>query len=79
MRGRIRKFSIDNQITALIENAADEENVVRFALIEGSDPAKLTDFVLKLVPEATVSKVLGEVHNPVLSKLKVNDESRYDV
>ena len=32
LRGRIRKFTIENNITCLAENASDKENTVRFAL-----------------------------------------------
>jgi hypothetical protein len=38
LRGRIRKFTIENDISCLMENAVDEENVVRFALLTNSDP-----------------------------------------
>lgn len=77
LRGRIRKFTIENEISCLTENASDKENVVRFALLANSDVSKVTEFVQKLLPGAAVSKVLGAIENPVLSKLKVNDLSRY--
>lgn len=37
LRGRIRKFSIENNINCLTENASDKENAVRFALLEDTD------------------------------------------
>lgn len=77
LRGRIRKFTIENNIICLAENASDKENVVRFALVAGMDVSKVTEFVQKLIPGVAVSKALETVENPVLSKLKVNDLSRY--
>lgn len=77
LRGKIRKFAIDNAIICLVENASDEDNVVRFALIENSDPKQISDFIYSLVPEAIVSASIKNIPNPVLSKLKVNDVTRY--
>lgn len=37
LRGRIRKFSIENNLTLLTENTSDKENVVRFAIPAGAD------------------------------------------
>ncbi|HRH55687.1 MAG TPA: hypothetical protein PK609_02370 [Candidatus Paceibacterota bacterium] len=78
LRGRIRKFTLDREVTCLVENASDEENVVRFALITGSTVDPIASFITSIVPEASVTQVLKNVPNPVLSKLKVNDSSRYD-
>ncbi len=77
LRGRIRKFTIENEITCLMENASDEENVVRFALLTFTKPDKIFDFVKGIVPEAVVTESLKNIPNPVLSKLKVNDHNRY--
>ncbi len=79
LRGRIRKFTIENDISCLMENASDEENVVRFALLANSDPKPLADFVKSLIPEAAVTESLKNIPNPVLSKLKVNDSTRYKI
>ena len=62
-----------------MENASDEENVVRFALLANSDPKQIVDFVKSLIPEAVITESLKNIPNPVLSKLKVNDHSRYDI
>ncbi len=78
-RGKIRKFSIENNITCLSENASDKENTVRFALLASVDPSKIIQFISKLMPRAAVNLVLESVENPVLSKLKVNDISRYSL
>ncbi len=79
LRGRIRKFTIENDITCLTENASDKENVVRFALVANTDPMKVIHFIQELIPNSTLSKVLESIENPVLSKLKVNDLSRYSL
>ena len=79
LRGRIRKFTIENNITCLAENASDKDNAVRFALLEDVDPASATEFILNLIPGSKVDLVLESVENPVLSKLKVNDISRYSL
>ncbi len=77
LRGRIRKFTIENEITCIAENASDTMNVVRFALLESTDPTKTIEYVQTLIPGIEVKRVLGAVENPTLSKLKVNDISRY--
>ena len=79
LRGRIRKFTIENDITCLMENASDEENVVRFALLADEDPARVLAFVKSLVPEVSISESLKNIPNPVLSKLKINDPTRYEI
>lgn len=79
LRGKIRKFTIGNNISCLMENASDEENVVRFALLANTDPKQIIDFVKKVIPEAVIAESLKNIPNPVLSKLKVNDSTRYEV
>lgn len=77
LRGRIRKFTIEHNITCIVENAQDKENAVRFGLIAGSDSALIAGFIESILPESTIVDSLKEVPNPVLSKLKVNDLLRY--
>ncbi len=77
LRGRVRKFSIENNITCLVENASDKENVVRFAILTDSSSEEISNFVNTLLPNIHVEKILKSVENPILSKLKVNDTSRY--
>jgi len=62
-----------------MENAADEENVVRFALPTDSDAKQVTDFVINIVPEAKITESLKNIPNPVLSKLNVNNSDRYQI
>lgn len=79
LRGRVRKFAIERGLTCLVENASDEENVVRLALLCGSSPDSITEFVEALVPGTKMIEIMREVPNPVLSKLNVNDVSRYSL
>ena len=77
LRGRIRKFCIESNQNCLVENASDKENTVRFAVPAGTEAGAVSDFVKKLVNNVQIEKVADAVPNPVLSKLKVNDLSRY--
>jgi hypothetical protein len=77
LRGRIRKFTLETNINCLVENASDKENVVRFAVLIESSPDLIFDFIKTILPDADIRKVLESVQNPILSKLKVNDASRY--
>lgn len=80
-RGTVRKFSLENNLVLLAENAQDEENTVRFALVENAYEEellqKIIDFIRSIVPDAEIKKVLNNVPNPILSKLKNNDVNRY--
>lgn len=80
-RGTVRKFAIENNLVLLAENAQDEENTVRFALIENKYEEKLLqeiiNFIRSIILDAEIKQVLGGVPNPILSKLKNNDISRY--
>ena len=80
-RGTVRKFAIENDFVLLAENAQDEENTVRFALVENTYEEKLlqqiSDFIRSIIADAEIKQVLEKVPNPILSKLKNNDVSRY--
>lgn len=77
MRGRIRKFAIENNIELLTENASDKENVVRFALSDASTLPQVKEFVATIVENPQIDEVMAGVVNPILSKLKVNLIERY--
>ena len=79
LRGRIRKFTIEKQITCLMENASDEDNVVRFALLANSNSEPVLEFVKNLIPDVVITESLKNIPNPVLSKLKINDHTRYEI
>ena len=79
LRGRIRKYSIDNDIACLVENAADVTNTVRFAVLSDCKIEELAEFITSVAPSAIITESLREVPNPVLSKLTINDLDRYIV
>lgn len=80
-RGSLRRFAIENDFVLLAENAQDEKNTVRFALIENTYEqellGKITTFIRTIISDGEVKQVLNNVPNPILSKLKNNDISRY--
>lgn len=77
-RGRVRKYCIGKQCNVLLENAEDQDGCVRFAIAAGDDPGDIIEYIKSLVPTVTVNLSEQEVHNPVLSKLKVNIIDRYE-
>lgn len=79
LRGRIRKFSLEHNILCLTENASDKENVVRFAVPVQTDETAISNFVHELIPDVVITPVLKGIENPVLSKIVVNDLSRYSL
>lgn len=78
-RGRIRKFAISQNINTLTENAADKDNVVRFALEDSQSAKPFIEFINTIMPDCQVNLVATKVTNPVLSKLKVNQAERYQI
>lgn len=80
-RGSLRKFAIENDFVLLAENAQDEKNTVRFALIENTYEQelleKITTFIRTIISDGEVKQMLNNMPNPILSKLKNNDLSRY--
>jgi acylphosphatase len=79
LRGRIRKFGLEKSINILAENTEDVEGGVRIGVFEGSDVKEIEDFLKTLVKDVKLELKLEKVVNPVLSKLKVNNESRYEI
>jgi hypothetical protein len=79
LRGRIRKYALVNDISLLIENASDKENCVRFAINNLDNIDVISTYIQSIVSDAKIELILEAVNNPVLSKLKVNIESRYEV
>ena len=77
-RGRLRKFALSQDITLLTENAVEKNNLVRFAVLKGSDISSIENFLQKFLDNLNLEKVLT-TQNPVLSKLKVNIENRYKI
>lgn len=77
LRGRIRKLGLESGFNILCENATDKENCVRFAVLSGDDAKLVKDYLTQIIPSVTIELIAESVHNPVLSKLKVNKEERY--
>lgn len=77
-RGRVRKYCVGRRCNVLLENAEDQEGCVRFAIPAGENPDDIIEYIKSLVPTVTVELSEQGVHNPVLSKLKVNILSRYE-
>ena len=78
-RGRIRKYTLSQERMVLAENAMDIEGNVRIAVPHKEEIEWLVPFILSIMPGASFKKVLENVKNPVLSKIKCNYEERYDI
>lgn len=78
LRGRIRKFALENEFNLLTENATDEENVVRFAIETGNNIEDIIKYIKSIIPDSKISLVKDCLPNPVLSKMLVNFIERYD-
>jgi hypothetical protein len=76
LRGRVRKLGLEKGFNVLCENASDEENCVRFAVLSPDDATVMIDYLKHIIPDANIT-VVATAANPVLSKLKVNKEERY--
>lgn len=80
-RGSLRKYAIENDFVLLAENAQDEENTIRFALIENTYEKelleKITTFIKTIISDGEIKQLLNNVPNLILSKIKNNDISRY--
>jgi hypothetical protein len=77
LRGRIRKLGLEKGFNVLCENASDEENCVRFAVLTPDNATLVVDYLKGIISDVTVTDAATGVTNPVLSKLKVNKEERY--
>ena len=63
----------------LAENTEDIANGVRFAVLNSQDKEIVVEYLKKVIDNVKISLVLEKCSNPVLSKLKVNIESRYSL
>lgn len=77
LRGRIRKYGLENEINVLAENTEDVENGVRYATLTHEEGEQVGAYVRSVIADAVIRLVSSDVVNPVLSKLKVNLEERY--
>lgn len=79
LRGRIRKYGLENGFNILTENATDKDNCVRFALIENHLSSDIITFIKSIVNDANIELIAEKIKNPVLSKMKVNKGERYTI
>ena len=79
LRGRIRKLGIEKGFNVLAENTEDTINGVRFAVLNEQDKETVDAYLKKLIDDVKIVIVIEKCPNPVLSKLKVNIESRYSL
>jgi len=79
LRGRIRKLCLENKRNVLVENTEDVEKRVRFAVPTGESISTISEYLVKIIPDVKVEKIKKSVPNPVLSKLKLNLEERYEL
>ena len=78
VRGRIRKFATENRYNCLTENDQFSEKIVRFALPAGELVEPIQNYILSIIPDAHITLAAQNIANPVLSKLNINDSSRYN-
>jgi hypothetical protein len=76
-RGRVRKFCLERGRNVLVENTQDVEKCVRFAIPSGEDSTDIKNYLKIVAPDVSIELVKQNIPNPILSKLKVNIESRY--
>lgn len=78
-RGRLRKFALEKGINLITENDEKDNNCVRFAILisESEHIRSIIDFIKEKIDKVAIVQLVGDFQNPVLSKLKVNDQSRY--
>jgi len=62
----------------LLEN--DEiENIVRFAVLHNDPIENIQTYLFSILSDVHINKVIDNIANPILSKLKTNDEDRYNL
>lgn len=79
LRGKIRKLGIEKKLNVIVENTEDRQNGVRFAVLAQADADIIKNYLSTVANDITVELIDEGVLNPVLSKMKVNIESRYEL
>ena len=77
LRGRIRKLGLEKEFNVLAENTEDVDNGLRFAVLSDVDKDTVAYYLKSIIDDVVINKVFDKCPNPILSKLKVNVESRY--
>lgn len=78
-RWRVRKYCIWIEQNILVENSESWEEEVRFAIPSSDDSKSVISYIQSIIPSAEIELILENIPNPVLSKFKVNDETRYSL
>jgi len=71
-RRRIRDFALVQGMSLFVDNAADKDNVVRIAVLEGEDIDALSRFIYSAFTDVHLELVAHNIANPVLSNITVN-------
>ena len=79
IRWRVRKFCLLKEINIILDNTVDVEWKVRFWIIAWESIDEIEWYLKSIINDIWVTLVLENVINPVLSKLNVNDETRYNI
>jgi hypothetical protein len=77
LRGRLRKLATQHKTDLLTENSSDKQNCVRFAVKTTDSEEFVINYIETILEDSAVNLVADNVTNPVLSEIKVNDDSRY--
>ena len=76
-RGRVRKYCLWIEQNIVLDNSESWEEEVHFGIPTWENPEKIIKYINSIVPETIISLEMTNIANPVVSKFKVNDESRY--
>ena len=79
LRGRIRKLGLEKQFNVIVENTEDKDNGVRFAVLDETNARQVVKYIESILEDATITLIAESIPNPILSKMKVNLESRYEL
>ncbi len=79
LRGRLRKLCLENNRNILVENHEKNEKKVRFAVPHGESITLIEKYLTKIIPDIKIESVRTNISNPILSKLKINLEDRYEL
>ena len=77
LRGRLRKLGIEKNINVLTDNAEDGTNIIRFATLSSNDAEIVSVYLKKTISDVDIELKIEAIPNPVLSKLSVNETTKY--
>ncbi len=79
LRGRIRKLCLQNNINVLAENSADTPGELCFAVLENQDISIIKEYLKTLFEDIKIEPLTKQHPNPILTKIQLNFEDRYDI